>query len=178
MSFTFTAQKIPELILIEPKVFVDERGFFLETFKSSSFKEKGIPDFVQENHSYSKKNVLRGLHYQVAPKAQGKLVRCVCGEIFDVAVDLHKDSKTYLSWFGVNLSADNHKQLYIPEGFAHGFCVLSNKAEVVYKCTAEYSPEHEMGIIWNDPSICIKWPVSSPILSEKDKQYKSHEKNY
>jgi len=143
----------------------------METYKKSIFKAERIPDFVQENQSYSMKNVLRGLHYQITPKAQGKLVRCSRGEIFDVAVDLRKDSLTYRKWVGTFLSEENHHELYIPEGFAHGFCVMSNGAEVVYKCTSEYSPKHERGILWNDPAIGISWPVIAPLLSPRDMQY-------
>lgn len=172
MSFVFRKLEIPEVILIEPEAVKDGRGFFMETYRHSVFKENGIPDFVQENHSYSTKDVLRGLHYQSVPRAQGKLVRCIKGKIFDVAVDLRVDSKTRYLWVGVVLSEENHHELYIPEGFAHGFCVLGDEAEVVYKCTTEYSPEHECGILWNDPAIGVTWPIRSPILSEKDTQYK------
>lgn len=167
--FQFIKTEIPEVILVKPHVFNDERGFFMETYKKSEFELNGIKDnFVQDNHSQSSYGVLRGLHYQQGPKAQAKLVRCIIGEIFDVAVDLRKDSLTYLKWVGYNLSADNKQQLYIPAGFAHGFCTLSEKAEISYKCSEEYSPENERGIIWNDPMINIPWPVKNPILSSKD----------
>jgi len=169
MPFLFKKLEIPEVILIEPAIMTDERGFFMETYKSSVFRENNIPNFVQENHSYSIKNVLRGLHYQIPPKAQGKLVRCIKGEIFDVAVDIRKDSPTFRKWVSVILSSENKKQLYIPPGFAHGFCVLSDTAEIVYKCTEEYSPQHERGIAWNDMSIGIDWPVKNPIMNDKDK---------
>lgn len=169
MPFQFKRLKIPDVILIEPKVFSDERGFFMETYKYSDFAAFGIKEqFVQDNHSRSKKGVLRGLHYQRPPKAQGKLVRVVVGEIFDVAVDIRKGSPWYGKWVGVTLSAENKLMLYIPPGFAHGFCVLSEEAEVVYKVTEEYSPEHDAGILWNDPGIGIQWPVKDPIVSPKD----------
>lgn len=173
MPFIFRKLEIPDVILVEPKTMEDARGFFMETYKESIFSKNGIPDFVQENHSYSVKNVLRGLHYQIAPKAQGKLVRCIRGEIFDVAVDVRENSITRYSWVGVVLSEENHHELYIPEGFAHGFCVLSDVAEIVYKCTSEYSPEYERGVLWDDPTIGVSWPISSPILSPRDMQYRS-----
>ena len=169
MSFTFTHLAIPDVILIEPRVFPDERGFFMESYKYSEFSAFGIKErFVQDNHSHSTKGVLRGLHYQKAPKAQGKLVRVVVGEIFDVGVDIRKDSPTYGKWVGEVLSAENKRMLYIPAGFAHGFCVLSKEAEVLYKTTEEYAPEYDAGIIWNDPEIDIQWPIERPILSKKD----------
>jgi dTDP-4-dehydrorhamnose 3,5-epimerase len=169
VPFTFQRLEIPEVVLIEPKVFQDGRGFFMETYKFSDFAAFGITArFVQDNHSRSKKGVLRGLHYQNPPKAQGKLVRVVAGEIFDVAVDIRKGSPTYGRWVGERLSAENKRMLYIPPGFAHGFCVLNEEAEVVYKVTEEYAPEHEAGIIWNDPDIGISWPIANPIISEKD----------
>jgi dTDP-4-dehydrorhamnose 3,5-epimerase len=182
MPFEFKKLEIPEMILIEPKVFGDDRGFFMESYKYSEFAALGIKEkFVQENHSKSEKNVLRGLHFQKNPKAQAKIVRCVKGEIFDVGVDIRKGSPTYRKWAGVILSAENKKQLYIPAGFAHGFCVLSDEAEVCYKISEEYSLENEREIIWNDPEININWPacnaygeviagrgIKNPILSEKD----------
>ena len=172
MPFQFKRIEIPEVILIEPKVFQDERGFFMETYKYSDFAAFGIAErFVQDNHSRSVKGVLRGLHYQNPPHAQGKLIRVVVGEIFDVAVDIRKGSPTYGKWVGVKLSAENRRMLYIPPGFAHGFCVLSDVAEVVYKVTAEYAPECEAGIIWNDPGIGIEWPFKHPIISSKDAQW-------
>lgn len=172
MPFVFKKLSIPDVVLIEPKVFGDERGFFMETYKESEFFKFGIKKrFIQENHSKSKKGVLRGLHYQAFPKAQAKIIRCIAGEIFDVAVDIRKKSPTYKKWVAEVLSAENKKQLYIPEGFAHGFCVLSREAEIVYKCNREYSPENERGIIWNDSSIKIKWPIKKPVLSEKDKRW-------
>ena len=172
MPFTFKRLEIPDVILIEPRVFQDVRGFFMETYKYSDFAAFGIAErFVQDNHSRSVKGVLRGLHYQNPPHAQGKLIRVVVGEVFDVAVDIRKGSPTYGKWVGVKLSAENRRMLYIPPGFAHGFCVLSDVAEVVYKVTAEYAPECEAGIIWNDPGIGIEWPIKHPIISSKDAQW-------
>jgi len=172
MPFVFKRLEIPDLILIEPKVFEDERGFFLEAYKYSDFQAFGISEhFLQDNHSRSAKGVLRGLHYQNPPKAQGKLIRVIAGEIFDVAVDIRKGSPTYGKWVGLILSAQNKKMLYVPPGFAHGFCVLSDVAEVLYKTTDEYSPKYEAGILWNDPDIGITWPIKDPILSEKDKRW-------
>ena len=169
MPFKSKHLAIPDVILIEPKVFPDERGFFMESYKYSEFAAFGIEKhFVQDNRSRSTRGVLRGLHYQKAPKAQGKLVRVVVGEIFDVGVDIRKDSPTYGKWVGEVLSAENKRMLYIPAGFAHGFCVLSKEAEVLYKTTEEYAPEYDAGIIWNDPDIGINWPIERPILSKKD----------
>ena len=171
MSFTFKRLSIQDVILVDAKVFPDARGFFLENFKESIFKENGINTrFVQDNYSHSTKGVLRGLHYQKNPKAQAKLVTAIRGEIFDVAVDIRTGSKTYGKWVGENLSEKNHKSLYVPEGFAHGFCVLSDEADVVYKVNQEYSAENERGILWNDPVVGVKWPIENPIISEKDKQ--------
>ena len=161
---------IDGLLIIEPKIFVDPRGMFYEVYSESRYEEHGILCFVQDNHSVSKKGVLRGLHYQVNP-GQGKLVRVTRGEIFDVAVDIRKQSPTYGKWWGLSLSETNNFQLYIPIGFAHGFCVLSESAEVLYKCSDYYSPENERGILWNDPDLAIDWPVKDPILSEKDAVY-------
>jgi len=169
MPFTFKKLEIPEVILITPKSFPDERGFFLESFKESEFASNGIKTiFVQDNFSHSVKGVLRGLHYQKNPKAQAKLVIALRGEIFDIAVDIRKNSPTYGKWVGEILSENNHNSLYIPEGFAHGFCVLSNEADVLYKVSQEYSTEDEKGIIWNDTEINIAWPIDKPILQEKD----------
>ncbi len=161
---------IPEVLIIEPKVFGDERGFFYESFNARRFHElTGIAaHFVQDNHSKSARNVLRGLHYQIR-QPQGKLVRVTSGEVFDVAVDLRKHSPTFGRWVGVTLSADNKRQLWIPEGFAHGFVVISESAEFLYKTTDYWAPEHERSIVWNDPAIGIQWPISAePILSGKD----------
>lgn len=156
-----TPLEIPELILIEPKVFGDERGYFFESFNQKAFKEgTGLDvEFVQDNHSRSLRGILRGLHYQLPPQAQGKLVRVISGAVFDVAVDIRKQSPTFGKWVGVELSADNHKQLWIPPGFAHGFVVLSESADFLYKTTAYYAPELERCIQWDDPEIAIKWPV-------------------
>jgi len=169
MPFTYKKLDIPEVILVEAESFSDNRGFFLEIFKESDFTSNGIDTrFVQDNFSHSVKGVLRGLHYQKNPKPQAKLVTALRGEIFDVAVDIRKNSPTYAKWVGEILSENNHKLLYIPEGFAHGFCVLSEEADVLYKVSQEYSPEDEKGIIWNDPEIDIAWPIDKPILHEKD----------
>jgi len=171
MPFTFKRLDISEVILVEAKAFPDDRGFFLESFKESAFVYNGIgTKFVQDNFSHSFKGVLRGLHYQKNPKAQVKLVIALRGEIFDVAVDIRKNSPTYGKWVGEILSEGNHKMLYIPKGFAHGFCVLSGEADVLYKVNQEYSPEDEKGIIWNDPEINITWLIDKPILNEKDLQ--------
>lgn len=172
MPFVFERLKINEVVLVKPTVYKDERGFFAETYKKSEFFKNGITaDFVQDNHSMSAKGVLRGLHYQAAPKAQAKLVRCVSGEIFDVAVDIRPGSATFGKWAGAVLSSENKYMLYIPGGFAHGFVVLSDSAEIFYKADNEFSSEHDRGIIWNDPEIGIDWPLKSePVLSEKDKK--------
>ena len=169
MSFIFKPLRIPDVISITPHLFNDDRGYFFENFNHSAFKQDQIDlNFIQENFSKSKKNVIRGLHFQKNPKAQAKLVTVVSGEIFDVAVDLRKNSPTFGKWVSEILSEVNHKSLYVPEGFAHGFCVLSEGATVVYKINQEYSPDHEQGIIWNDPDIGISWPISESIISEKD----------
>lgn len=170
MSFKFTRLSIPDVILIESQIFQDERGFFLENFKESIFKDYGInTKFAQDNFSYSLKGVLRGLHFQNPPKAQAKLVTALKGKIFDVAVDLRNNSPTYGKWIAEILSEDNHSSLYVPEGFGHGFCVLSKEAYVLYKITQEYSSEYEGGVIWNDPELNISWPIDEPILSKKDR---------
>jgi dTDP-4-dehydrorhamnose 3,5-epimerase len=162
---------IPEILILEPKVFGDERGFFMETYQASQFAEIGLPtQFVQDNHSGSRQGILRGLHYQIC-RAQGKLVRVICGEIFDVAVDLRKTSPTFGKWIGATLSAQNKHQIWIPAGFAHGFYVLSDWAEIVYKATDYYAPEWERSILWNDLDIGIEWPLidqQRPVLSTKD----------
>ncbi len=163
--------KIPDVLIFEPKVFGDERGFFFESFNHKFFEEAvGYPvTFVQDNHSKSSKGVLRGLHYQLAPYAQGKLVRCVAGEVFDVAVDIRKSSPTFGQWVGVHLSGENKRQMWIPEGFAHGFLTLSDTADFVYKTTNYYHPKSECSILWCDKQLGIKWPVTeAPILSSKD----------
>ena len=176
MPFTFKSLEIPEVVLIEPEVFEDERGFFMETYKMPDFVAAGVKvNFVQDNHSRSAKGILRGLHYQNPPFAQGKLVRAVRGEIFDVAVDIRKGSPTWGRWVGVILSKENRNILYVPTGFAHGFCVLSEVAEVIYKTTNIYSAEAEAGIVWNDEDLNIEWPVKQPILSDKDEKWPSLE---
>ena len=165
-----TPQSIPEVILFEPKVFGDDRGFFFESFNQKDFEEAvGRPvSFVQDNHSKSARHVLRGLHYQIQ-HAQGKLVRVVQGEVFDVAVDLRKSSPTFGQWVGVHLSADNKHQLWVPERFAHGVMGLSESAEFVYKTTNYYAPAHERSLAWNDPDVAIRWPLdAAPLLSPKD----------
>jgi dTDP-4-dehydrorhamnose 3,5-epimerase len=167
-----TRLEIPEVILFEPKVFGDERGFFYESFNQQKFNElSGLNvQFVQDNHSKSQKGVLRGLHYQLPPKAQGKLVRVVQGEVFDVAVDIRKSSPTFGQWVSAILSAENKQQLWIPEGFAHGFLTLSETAEFLYKTTDYYAPEMERCIVWDDKNLSIKWPILGKlIVSEKDK---------
>ncbi|MBD1401310.1 dTDP-4-dehydrorhamnose 3,5-epimerase [Pelovirga terrestris] len=164
------ATAIPDVLILEPKVFGDDRGFFYESYNERVFLEVIGRDiqFVQDNHSRSVKGVLRGLHYQLPPMAQGKLVRCVVGEVFDVAVDIRKSSATFGEWVGVHLSAENKRQLWIPEGFAHGFLVLSDVAEFLYKTTNYYAPDYDRGIVWNDPDLKIDWLVSNPQLSQKD----------
>ncbi|HCO0388565.1 TPA: dTDP-4-dehydrorhamnose 3,5-epimerase, partial [Escherichia coli] len=163
--------EIPDVLIFEPKVFGDERGFFFESFNQKVFEEAvgRKVEFVQDNHSKSSKGVLRGLHYQLEPYAQGKLVRCVVGEVFDVAVDIRKSSSTFGKWVGVNLSAENKRQLWIPEGFAHGFITLSNIAEFIYKTTQFYNPSFERVIAWDDPVLNINWNIKQlPIVSKKD----------
>jgi dTDP-4-dehydrorhamnose 3,5-epimerase len=172
-KFKFKKTSIEGVYVIEPMVFGDERGYFMETYHAEEFKEAGLDlNFVQDNQSKSKKGVLRGLHFQYT-KPQGKLVRALRGTVFDVAVDLRNGSPTYGKWEGIILSEDNKKQFYVPEGFAHGFVVLSDEAEFTYKCTNFYDSEDEGGILWNDPSIAIDWPidVNEVILSEKDKNW-------
>lgn len=163
-----TKTKLEGILIVEPKVHSDTRGSFHESYVKRKYSEQGITDeFIQDNHSISKKGVLRGLHFQENP-AQVKLVRVIRGEVFDVAVDIRKESPTFGQWIGVTLSEENHLQLYIPGGFAHGFCVLSDTAEFLYKCSTYYAPSGEQAILWNDPDIGIDWPISNPILSEKD----------
>jgi len=171
MVFRFQKSDISDVIFIEPQLFSDNRGLFFESFKESEFTSNGIDKkFVQDNFSHSTHRVLRGLHYQKNPKAQAKLVTVLKGKIFDVAVDIRKKSPTFGKWVGMILSEDDHKLIYIPEGFAHGFCVLSECADVLYKVNNEYSPKHEKGIIWNDPIINISWPIKNPIISNKDNE--------
>lgn len=171
MAILVTKLALPEVLLIEPKIFHDARGFFFEAYNQKEFAENGINvEFVQDNFSHSVKGVLRGLHYQASPMAQGKLVRCVRGEIFDVAVDIRQDSPRFGQWVSAILSEENHHQLYIPPGFAHGFCVLSKQADVLYKATDFYAPHLDRGIIWNDPTIAIDWPIKEVIVSDKDQK--------
>lgn len=169
-----TPTAIPEVLILEPKVFGDARGFFFESFNQKAFNEAtGLNlNFVQDNHSRSAKGVLRGLHYQLPPHAQGKLVRVVRGAVFDVAVDIRKGSPTFGQWVGVELSEDNRRQLWIPPGFAHGFLTLSDSADFLYKTTDYYAPSHECCIAWNDPQIGVQWPNtgSTPLLSTKDQR--------
>ena len=159
---------LPGVILVEPVVHRDSRGFFLETYNERRYREAGIGGtFVQDNHSRSARGTLRGLHFQVR-RPQGKLVRAVAGEMFDVAVDIRRGSPTFGRWVGARLSAENFRQIYVPPGFAHGFCVLSEVGEVEYKCTELYDPQDELGIAWNDPQIGIEWPVDDPLVSSRD----------
>lgn len=171
MPFEFERQSIPDVILVKPKVFGDNRGFFMETYKKSEFAKNGIDvEFNQDNHSKSSAHVLRGLHYQAKPYGQAKLVRCVRGKIYDVAVDIRPNSKTFGQYVKVELSEDNKNMLYIPEGFAHGFVVLSDEAELCYKASGEYNKEADRGVLWSDRDININWEINfEPILSEKDK---------
>ena len=168
MNSIFKKLSIPEVILIEPKIFSDKRGFFFENFKEKDFLLNGITKMIQDNISHSTFGVIRGLHYQKNPKGQAKLVTTITGKIFDVAVDIRKNSPTYGKWVGEILSSENHRSLYIPEGFAHGFSVLSKEADVFYKVSNEYSQENERGIKWDDPTINISWAIEQPIISEKD----------
>ncbi len=168
----FLATELPGVIVIEPRVFHDNRGYFLESFQKKLYQQNGIDvDFVQDNISFSVQGTLRGLHYQRPPHAQAKLVRVTRGVVWDVAVDIRRHSPTFGRWFGLELSEANHKAMFIPMGFAHGFCVLSDTAQFCYKCTDYYAPQSEGGIIWNDPTIAIQWPsMGSPIISAKDLQ--------
>jgi dTDP-4-dehydrorhamnose 3,5-epimerase len=174
MPLSFEPTDLPGVIVIVPKVFSDGRGFLMETYKRSEFEAAGLRvPLVQENHSRSAWGTLRGLHYQREPKAQGKLVRVVSGEIFDVAVDIRRGSATFGRWIGLSLSAANGKSIYIPPGFAHGFCVTSPDADVIYKTTEEYAPEYEDGIRWDDPALAIAWPIANPTLSPRDQRWPS-----
>jgi dTDP-4-dehydrorhamnose 3,5-epimerase len=171
MPFEFKRLEIPDVILIKPRVFEDERGFFMETYKKEDFEKAGIRgEFIQDNHSKSEYGVLRGLHFQREPYAQAKIVRCVRGGIFDVAIDLRKNLSTFGKYVGVNLSEENKYQFHIPRGCAHGFLVLSDVAEVIYKVDNVYAPNHESGLIWNDPDVNIPWPIDNPALSQKDQK--------
>lgn len=171
MPFEFEQLEIEGLVLVKPKVFGDNRGFFMECYKKSDFIQNGINcEFIQDNHSKSTKGVLRGLHYQARPKAQAKLIRCIKGKIYDVAVDLRKDSSTFGKWLTVELSDENNHMLFIPEGFAHGFVVISDEAELIYKTNTEFSPQHDRGVLWCDKDINVNWGIDfEPVLSDKDK---------
>jgi dTDP-4-dehydrorhamnose 3,5-epimerase len=169
MPFQFHRLEIPDVILVEVQRLGDSRGFFAETYKLSEFAAHGIPHaFVQDNLSRSARGVLRGLHYQIHPRAQGKLLTALKGRIFDVAVDIRRHSPTYRQWVGMELSDENGRMLYVPVGFAHGFCVLSETADLVYKVTEEYARDLERGILWNDPDIGVRWPIQEPVLSARD----------
>jgi len=172
VPFTFTQLALPEIILIKPEYFPDGRGFFMETYKFSDFAGAGIKEqFVQDNFSRSSRGVLRGLHYQRNPDAQGKLIQCFAGKIFDVAVDIRRGSPAFGQWVAQELSGANRLMLYVPPGFAHGFIVLSESADVLYKCTKEYALAEDRGILWNDPEIGISWPLNNPVVSEKDARH-------
>lgn len=161
------------LLVIEPKVFRDDRGFFLEPYNAQRYKAAGVDaDFVQDNHSFSARGVLRGLHFQTSP-GQAKLLRCGRGSIWDVAVDIRPDSATFGKWWGLELDSQSHRQLYIPVGFAHGFCVLSDEAEVLYKCSSVYDPATESGIAWDDPDFAVEWPLKDPTISLRDQKNQS-----
>lgn len=164
------AAPLSGIIIIEPRVFADERGFFYESHQEKRYLDAGIPPLVQDNISRSKQHALRGLHYQL-PQSQGKLVWVTRGKVWDVMVDIRRSSPTYKQWFALTLSDDEPRQIYIPPGFAHGFCVLSAEADFCYKCTDYYSPETEQGILWNDPELAIDWPIATPLLSPKDAAY-------
>ena len=167
----FITLDLPGVIVVEPDVHRDARGFFLETYNEARYSLGGIPGpFVQDNHSRSSRGTLRGLHLQTA-RPQGKLVRVIEGDIFDVAVDVRRGSPTFGRWVGTSLSAENFRQCYVPPGFAHGFCVLSDAAQVEYKCTEPYDPAGEIGIAWNDPDVAIAWPIAEPILSDRDRRH-------
>lgn len=169
MPFRFSATELPGVLVIDPVVFPDERGFFMETYKHSEFAAQGIAaDFVQANQSRSSRGTLRGLHFQRSPKAQAKLVRALDGEIYDVIVDIRRGSPTFGRWQGLYLSAENKRLLYVPMGFAHGFCVTSEMADISYMTSAEYAPMLEGGIVWDDPDLKIDWPVDQPQLSQRD----------
>jgi dTDP-4-dehydrorhamnose 3,5-epimerase len=171
MTVTPTPE-LPDILVVEPRIFRDERGFFVETYHGPRYRDAGIDvAFVQDNHSRSTRGTLRGLHWQVAPHAQAKLIRVLAGEILDVAVDIREESPTCGRWTAVTLSADNFRQLFIPVGFAHGFLVLSDVADVEYKCSDVYDPASERGLMWNDPTLGIAWPTADPILSPRDQAH-------
>ncbi len=169
---TVTETPLAGVLVIEPVVHRDPRGFFLETYRADRYRAAGIDaTFVQANHSRSTRNTLRGLHWQEGAHPQAKLVRAVVGEVFDVAVDIRPDSPTFGRWFGLHISADNFRQIYIPVGFAHGFCVLSDVAEIEYQCSDVYDRASERGLMWNDPDLNIQWPIAEPLLSDRDRQH-------
>lgn len=169
----FNETELAGVVLVEPDIYEDARGYFLETYHAAKYAAAGIAGpFVQDNFSHSVRGTLRGLHYQLN-RAQGKLVMALTGRIFDVAVDIRKGSPTFGRWVGVELSGETKRQLYVPPGFAHGFCVLSDTADVLYKCTDVYSPKDERGIVWNDPTLAIAWPITEPLLSPKDRNYRT-----
>lgn len=171
MPFMFKKTSLEGVLVIHPQVFGDDRGFFSETYKKTDFVDEGITEeFVQDNHSKSAKGILRGLHYQVYPKAQGKLVRVVAGAVWDVAVDIRPHSPTFKQWFGITLSAENHTMLYIPAGYAHGFLSLEDNTHFLYKCTNDYSPEHEGGYRWDDPAFNVEWPFGEYGIQPEDVQ--------
>jgi dTDP-4-dehydrorhamnose 3,5-epimerase len=169
MDFRIEKMAIPDVLMITHGMAGDARGFFAETYREAPLLEAGLPRFVQDNHARSVHGVLRGLHYQLRPAGIGKLVRCLRGRVWDVAVDIRQGSPTYARWVGTELSEDDCRMVYIPEGFAHAYCVLSETAEIFYKTTGYYSPPHDRGFRWNDPAVSITWPVSDPLLSEKDR---------
>ena len=169
----FIKTVLPEVVIVEPRVFRDKRGFFMETFNSKVYSDNGINvNFVQDNHSRSSKNILRGLHYQLN-HAQDKLIQVIRGKIFDVAVDIRVGSSNFGKWVGVELSEENNRQLFVPKGFAHGFCVLSDIVDVTYKCSDFYAPQDEYGVLWSCPELGVDWPVTEPVLSQKDMLYTS-----
>ncbi|MEE8409434.1 MAG: dTDP-4-dehydrorhamnose 3,5-epimerase [Myxococcota bacterium] len=168
MSFTFTPTDLPEVLLVDYRRFEDDRGFFSETYRAGVFAEHGIPPLVQDNHARSTKGVLRGLHFQNDPAALGKLVRCTRGRLFDVAVDLRRGSPRWAKWVSVELFGDDNRWVWIPPGFAHGYCTLSDEAEVQYKQSVYYAPDLDRSVAWNDPEIGVRWPVDAPIMSAKD----------
>ena len=172
MPFEFTPTTLDGVLLVQPKTFPDNRGEFSELFKQSEFTKNGITKpFVQTNFSISRKGVLRGLHFQADPMAQAKLVYVVSGSAFDVAVDIRKDSPFYGKWISITLSSEKRNMIYIPEGFAHGFLALEDNTKLMYNCTAEYSPEHERGLRWDDPALNIMWPIANPIIADRDAKY-------
>ncbi len=169
MGKSKSEETLEGLVLVTPNLFQDERGFFLETFNEKLYRDLGIDcSFVQDNHSYSQKGTLRGLHFQSSP-GQDKLIRCAQGEIYDVAVDIRPESPTFGKWYGVILDSEKHQQLFIPKGFAHGFCVLSESAHVLYKVSSLYDPKTECGFRWDDPNVAVEWPIENPLVSERDK---------